>query len=39
MTAPLLVHFDNCRKYLVETDALDSVIFVIFLQLVKETGQ
>ena len=38
MTALLLVHFDNCRKYLVEKDALGSAIFAIFLQLVKKTS-
>ena len=39
ITTPLLVHFDNCKKCLIETDALDSAIFAIFLQLVKKTGQ
>ena len=39
MTVPLLVHFNNHRKCLVETDALGSAISAIFLQLVKETGQ
>ena len=39
MTAPLLVHFDNRRKCLVETDISDSAISVIFSQLVEETGQ
>ena len=39
MTAPLLVYFDNCKKCLIETDALDSAISAIFLQLVKETSQ
>lgn len=38
MTAPLLIHFDNHKKCLVETDALGSAISTIFLQLVKETG-
>ena len=39
MTALLLVHFDNCKKCLVETDALGNAISTIFLQLVKEIGQ
>ena len=39
MTTPLLVHFNNCRKCLVETNVSSNAISAIFLQLVKETGQ
>ena len=39
ITALFLVHFDDCRKCLVETNALGSAISAIFSQLVKETSQ
>lgn len=38
MNALLLIHFNNRRKCLIETDVLGSAISAIFLQLVKETG-
>ena len=38
MATPLLVHFNNCRKCLVETNVSSNAITAIFLQLVEETG-